>query len=147
MPIDITERYKLIFEEHHYASDLRVRIFQGWCVIYAAFAAAFVWVHSASKPLSWIITAAATAVTLLMWIADRRNRSGIHASKDIGVEIERDSSAGIPAEQRFFHRLAPKNRLERWLTHSRAIDTFSIAMFVLLFAATWYLWSHRGSLP
>ena len=52
MPIDISERYKLIFEEHHYASDFRVKIFQRWCVIYAALAAAFAWVHSASKAVS-----------------------------------------------------------------------------------------------
>jgi hypothetical protein len=39
MPIEITDRYKLIFEEHHYASDFRVKIIQGWRLFYGAFAA------------------------------------------------------------------------------------------------------------
>jgi len=55
MTIDIAERYKLILAEHHYASDFRVKIFTGWCAIYAALAAVFAWVHTKSPQLTWII--------------------------------------------------------------------------------------------
>ena len=70
MSIDILERYKLIFAEHHYASDIRVKIVTGWCLMYAGLAAAFTWVHSESKPLAWIITAAGVIITVFMWLAD-----------------------------------------------------------------------------
>jgi len=145
--MDITERYKLIFEEHHYASDFRIKIFTGWCAMYAGLAAAFVWVHTTSKSLTWIITGAAAVITALMWLADVRNRSALRASKDAGAAIELDTSAGIPEDQRFFACLKTDSLFERLLTHSRAIDTFSIVVLVLLIGATWYLCSHRGVLP
>ena len=147
MPISISERYKLIFEEHHYASDFRIKIFTGWRVMYAGLAAAFVWVHTASKSLSWTITGAAAVITALMWLADVRNRSALRASKDAGAAIESDRTAEIPDAQRFFTRLKTDSLFERLLTHSRAIDTFSIFMLVLFVAATWYLCSHKGVLP
>lgn len=146
-PIDIKDRYKLIFDEHHYASDLRVKIFQGWCVIYAAIAAAFVWVQLNLKPLSWVVTGIAILVTVLMWVADIRHRSGLRASKDVGSEIERDPDASIPENQRFFARVVPETFLEKALTHSRAIDYFSIITIVALTLATVYLWCSKGVLP
>ncbi len=147
MPIDILERYKLIFAEHHYASDFRVKIFTGWCVMYAALAAAFVWVHSASKSLAWIVTAAGVIITALMWLADLRNRSALRGSKDAGLAIEEDQDAGIPTEQRFFARLTTESLVEKIMTHSRAIDVLSITMVVFLGLATWYLYSYKGVLP
>jgi hypothetical protein len=147
MPIEILERYKLIFEEHHYASDFRVKIFTGWCIMYAGLAAAFVWVHSMSKSLCWVITVAGSLVTALMWLADVRNRSATRASKDAGVAIEKAAEAGIPAEQRFFERLETTTRASKLSTHSRAIDLFASLMIILLGVATRYLWLHRGTLP
>lgn len=147
MPIDILERYKLIFAEHHYASDFRVKIFTGWCVMYAALAAAFVWVHSASKSLAWIVTAAGVIITALMWLADLRNRSALRGAKDAGLAIEEDQDAGIPTEQRFFARLTTESLVEKIMTHSRAIDVLSITMVVFLGLATWYLYSYKGVLP
>lgn len=147
MPIDISERYKLIFEEHHYASDFRIKIVTGWAVMYAGLAAAFVWVHSASKSLAWVVTAAAAAITVLMWLADVRNWAALRASKDAGAAIEQHEDASIPVEQRFFARLKTESFVERFVTHSRAIDVFAIAMVLLLGTATWYLFSHRGVLP
>lgn len=147
MPINITERYKLVFEEHRHASDYRMKIVQGWCWIYAALPAAFAWVYSESKPLSWIVTASGVLVTPLMWLADYRNRSAIHASKDIGAAIEEDTGAGISENQRFFARLRTETRREKMLTHSRAIDVFAALMSVLLLLATIYLALNKGTLP
>lgn len=147
MPIDISERYKLIFEEHHYASDFRIKIVTGWCVMYAGLAAAFVWLHTTSKSVAWVVTAVAAVITALMWLADVRNRAALRASKDAGAAIEQHQDASIPADQRFFARLKTESLVERFVTHSRAIDVFAIAMVVLLGAATWYLCSHKGVLP
>lgn len=147
MPIDITDRYKLIFEEHHYASSIRIKIFTGWCVMYAGLAAALGWLYSSSKPLTWVAPASALPLTAMMWFADIRNRAALRASKDAGVAIELDESAGIPPAQRFFTRLRTVRVIERLLTHSRVIDAFSVAMLVFLLLATWYLYSHRGDLP
>ena len=147
MPIDIGDRYKLIFEEHQYASDFRVKIFRGWCLMYAALAAVFVWVQNTSKSLSWLITAAGIAITILMWVADVRNRSGIRASKDIGEAIERDPQGGIKQDQRFFARIQAEGFVERLLTHSRAIDAYSVVVILALLAATIYLFVKKGVLP
>ncbi len=147
MPIDILERYKLIFAEHHYASDFRVKIVTGWCLMYAGLAAAFVWVHSTSKSLDWIVTAAGVIITVLMWVADHRNRAALRAAKDTGFAIEQDQDADIPTEQRFFARLETESRVEKYVTHSRAIDALSIVMVISLGFATWYLLSYAGVLP
>ena len=147
MPIDILERYKLIFAEHHYASDFRVKIVIGWCLMYAGLAAAFVWVHSTSKSLDWIVTAAGVIITVLMWVADHRNRAALRAAKDTGFAIEQDQDADISTEQRFFARLKTESRVEKNVTHSRAIDALSIVMVISLGFATWYLLSYAGVLP
>jgi len=146
LPIDIGERYKLIIAEHHYAIDLREKIVRGWGLVYAALAAAFVWVQSDAKSASWTITAVAVAVTLLFWVTDVRNRSGIRASKDAGAAIESDPDAAIPKDQRFFERVKPQGWLECILTHSRAIDIFAVSAIVLLTVATLFLYCRKGIL-
>jgi len=143
MPIDALERYKLIFEEHHYASDFRIKIVTGWAVMYAGLSAAFVWVYSVSKSLTWIITAAAAVITALMWLADVRNRAALRASKDVGAEIEQCKDT-VPEHQRFFVRLKTESC---FLTHSFAIDMFAFVMVLLLGIATCYLFSRNGVLP
>jgi hypothetical protein len=147
MPIDIAERYKLIFEEHHYASSVRIKIFTGWCVMYAGLAAALGWLYSTSQPLTWVATASAVPLTAMMWFADIRNRSALRASKEAGRAIELDDTAGIPPAQRFFTRLKATTVFERSLTHSRVIDAFSIIMVAFLLLSSWYLYSHGGNLP
>jgi hypothetical protein len=147
MPIDATERYKLILAEHHYTSDVRLKIFQGWCLMYAAAAAAFAWVHHESKPLDWLVTAAAVVMTALMWLADARNRTAMRACREVGLAIERDPASAIPEDQRFFPRLSAREFFKRIMTHSRVIDFFSSAMIILLIGATRYLWSKHGALP
>ena len=147
MPIDIAERYKLIFAEHHYASDFRVKIFTGWCAMYAALAAGFVWAYSASKPLMWVIALLGFLVTLLMWLADYRNRAALRASKDAGTAIEQHEDAAIPDEQRFFARLNPRSCFEELATHSFAINVFAALMLILFGVATWVLHATKGQLP
>lgn len=147
MPIDVSERYKLIFAEHHYSSDIRIKIFTGWCAMYAALAAAFVWMYSTSKTTTWIIPVVGLAITLLMWSADIRNRSALRASKDAGAAIERAESAGIPEEERFFERQKTEGCIEKLLTHSTAINAFALVAIGLLAFAAVYLYCNRGMLP
>jgi hypothetical protein len=142
-PIDITERYKLVFDQHKHVADLRVKMIQGWCLVYVALAAAFVWVHTASKPLSWIVPIFGIVTTGLMWFADARNRSGFRAWRDIGADIENDQEAGIPMQQRFFARRLRTD----FLRYGPVIDIFSlVAVGFLLYAAV-YLRRTNGVLP
>jgi hypothetical protein len=147
MAIDITERYKLILAEHHYASDFRVKIFTGWCAIYAALAAVFAWTHSTSKPLLWLVALFGLLITLLMWLADVRNRAALQASKDAGAAIEAHEDAGIPEPQRFFPRVRAETRFERVITHSFVINMFALVMAALFALAVWVLYSTKGELP
>jgi hypothetical protein len=135
VPIEITDRYKLIFEEHHYASDFRVKIIQGWCLFYGAFAAGFGWTQAneGSKPVGWILSAFAIVITLFMWTADFRHRKALAHSKRIGKAIEEAEEAAIPADQRFFASIASGR-----LTHSLGIDVLTGLMLgVLLRVSTW----------
>jgi hypothetical protein len=143
MPIEITDRYKLIFEEHHYASDFRVKIIQGWCLFYAAFAAGLGWTQAnpSAKPGSWILSAFAFVLTLFMWAADFRHRSALAHSKLIGRVIEESEAANIPADQRFFASIA-----SGWLTHSLAIDVFAGLMLGVLWRASTFLRGSGGDL-
>jgi len=143
MPFNSTELYKQICNEHHRACDERLKMFQGWCISLAAFAAAFVWIQKSAKPLSWIVPALAAVCTLLMLFADRRSRSAIRAAKQVGEEIERDPLSGIPVDQRFFCRLSAPPRL----THSWVIDICAWMTVGLLLMATVYLVAYGGGLP
>ena len=146
--ISVADRYRVIAEEHRYASDRRDRIVRGYCFVVAALAVAFTWLQTQSRPLGWIVTLVAVAVTLLMWMADTRNRAGIDATRGAGTAIEEDPAAGVPEEQRFFSRLGGKSWLTRHLLdHSRAIDCFALVALVALGAATLYLWRNDGVLP
>ncbi|HXN23394.1 MAG TPA: hypothetical protein VOA41_11705 [Candidatus Dormibacteraeota bacterium] len=143
MPIEITDRYKLIFEEHHYASDFRTKIIQGWCLFYAAFAAGLSWTqaNAAAKPVSWILSAFAFVITWFMWAADFRHRKALAHSKLIGKAIEESEAAGIPADQRFFASIA-----SGWLTHSLTIDVLAGLMLGALFRASTFLKGSGGDL-
>jgi hypothetical protein len=145
MPADISERYKLIFAEHHYASDFRVKIFTGWCALYAALAAAFVWIYSVSKPVTWVVAVIGIGITLLMWSADIRNRAALRSSKNAGAAIEEAES--IPPDQRFFTHLKAVGFIEKLFTHSKTIDCFALGAIVLLVWAAIYLFRNRGVLP
>jgi hypothetical protein len=147
MPIEKSAHYKLIFDEHHYASDFRVKIFTGWCAIYAALALAFVWTYSASKSAAWIVVLPGVVITVLMWSADIRNRAALRASKNAGTAIEEDATTGIPENQRFFSHLKAEGFTEKLFTHSFAIDAFAVGAIAFLILSAFYLYYHHGSLP
>jgi len=127
MPIDIEERYRLIFAEHHYTSDYRFRIVRGWCVMIAALATAFVWAAENAQSLAVIISLAALVITALAWFGDWRNRAAINAVRDVGQDLER--AAGVPEKQCFFSKIQSKHG---W-THSRALDFFFALVLLSLF--------------
>jgi hypothetical protein len=143
MAIEITDRYKLIFEEHHYASDFRAKIIQGWCLFYAGFAAGLGWTqaNANAKPVSWILSAFAFVITLFMWVADFRHRGALAHSKLIGKAIEASEAANIPVDQRFFASIT-----SGWLTHSLAIDVFAGLMLGGLWRASTFLRDSGGDL-
>lgn len=141
MPISITERYKIIFENYRFASEYRIRLLTGWAAIYAALAAAFAWFYQVSRPVTWIIPIAAAGVTILMWIADRRHRPSIGRSKIVGANIEQDGKAGIPPNQRYF------TDIEEGVSHSTMIDILAIVFLIFLITAAFYLICYRGQLP
>ena len=141
MPISIEERYKIIFENYRFASEYRIRLITGWAAIYAGLAAAFAWFYQVSRPITWVIPAVAIGITILMWVADRRHRPAIGRSKTAGINIEKDPSAGIPEDQKYF------TDIEGGFSHSRAIDVFAIIALILLGAATVFLICYRGQLP
>ncbi len=143
MPIDIADRYKLIFEEHHYASDFRAKIVQAWCLFYAAFAAGLGWAqaNASAKPVSWVLSAFALVITVFMWAVDFRHRKALAHSKRIGRAIEESREAAIPESQRFFASIT-----SGWLTHSLIIDVLSGLMFGVLLRASRFLKSSSGDL-
>lgn len=141
MPISTEELYKHMFEEHRFASEYRLKILASWGVVYAAFAAAFVWVHREALSLSWVVTLLAGAFTVIFWVGDRRHRPAVKRPKIIGTIIENDPLSGIPEGRGFF------STVEKGVPHSTVIDLFAGVMLVLLVFATGYLICRHGSLP
>lgn len=139
MPISVEKRYKLIFQEHQFAAEYRMKLITGWCSIYAALAVVFAWVYRFVPHLSWLVTTTGIAVTILMWTADCRHRSAIGRSRDVGSSIERDEK--IPDDQHFF------SKLDRGFSHSTAIDIFAGISIFLLLIATAYLICNGGRFP
>lgn len=139
MPISAEERYKLIFQEHQFASEIRVKIITGWYTIYSALAVVFVWVYTKVPNFSCLVTAIGIAITVLMWTADYRNRTAIGRSKEVGADIEK--AYGIPDKQQFF------SKLEKGFSHSKAIDIFAGVFIVLLLALTVYLFRCNVCFP
>lgn len=136
MPIDIGDRYKLILEEHRFASEFRFKIVQGWCLTLAACAAAYGWVYAKPRveELTYAVSLAALISTIVMWVADLRHRKALQALKTIGVAIENDRSAAIPESQRYF----VKTKIA-FLSHGLMIDLVAGCAVGILAPATWYL--------
>jgi hypothetical protein len=141
MELSTDERYKIIVEEHRFASNFRVKIVTGWCAIYAALALVFKWAQEGdAKPLSWIISLAALIVTILMWMADYRNARAIRSSHEVGAAIEK--KLNIPEEERFFWSLK-----KGWfISHTVAIFIFALLMWCFLLWLTIRLFSLEGLL-
>ena len=131
MPIDPKGLYDQAFEAHRHASDYRVKIIGGWAAIYTAFAGVFVWVQTNQENLTWVVILAAGLMTVMMWLADIRNRPAIGRAKDIGANIEQDADSGIPEDRRFF------SKLDKGVSHSRIIDIFALVSLGILVAAAY----------
>ena len=141
MSIELTDRYKLIFEEHHYASDFRTKIVQAWCLSYAGLAAGLGWTEANAKEACWVLSALACVITAFMWAADVRNRTALDASKKVGQAIEEDKWNNIPEGQRFFSSLTSD-----WLTHSLVIDVLAGLMLAVLTRASIFFKCTGGNL-
>lgn len=133
------DHYKLIIEEHRFASEFRLKILAVWGAVYTALAAVFVWMYSAAMSIDWIVPLVGFVMTILLWIGDCRNRVAIGRSKDIGENLER--KLNIPDDLQFFAKLGS------CLSHSRGIDIFGIAISVMLLASIGYLLCTSGELP
>ncbi len=141
MSVNIEDLYRHMYEEHRFASEIRLKIIAGWFAIYVALSVAFGWAIQHYPKYTWFISIAAAITTLIMWLADIRNRAAIRSPKVIGDAIENDPRAGIPESQRFFASL------EKGFSHSRLIDYLSIILLILLIYASWYLWYNSGVIP
>ena len=137
MAITTEERYKQMFSQLQFASEIRLKILTAWGAVYVALAATFVWFQSSGiwKPFSWVVPLLSVGITLLFWVGDYRNRPAIGAAKDVGIAIEEDPTNNIPEKQRYFSRLNE----DIGIRHGVAINIFSVIMIVLLSVATGYL--------
>ena len=126
MPIDVKDIYDQAFEAHRHASDYRVKIVGGWFAMYTAFAGVFVWVHTNAAALIPAVVLATAVMTLVMWLADIRNRPAIGRAKSIGEHIEKDPTLAIPPDRHFFSKLGTG------VPHGWLINGFALASFAML---------------
>jgi uncharacterized membrane protein len=100
-----------------------------------------------SRSNSYIVPAVGAVATLLMWLADIRNRDGIGDCRDVGRQIENDPQASIPPEQKFFTRPEPKTPLKRLIKfpiHSFLIDIVAWIIILFLGWLTYRLRDNQG---
>jgi hypothetical protein len=146
-----SDLYKLILEEHRFASEFRLKLFTGWMLVYAALAVGFAWLHTASQPLSYLAAVFAFVMTALMWGADRRHREGLYAFKKVGSNIERDLDNGLKEGQQFFCELESTTErgksVGRSSRHGTLIDYFAVAALIFFAVACGYLFAIGGKLP
>lgn len=141
MPVTIEERYKEMFEQLRFASEIRFKIFAAWSSAYVALAAMFAWMQSSNvKALSWIVPLLGIIATIILWFADRRNQPAIGAAKQVGAAIEVDPAGEIPDQQRYF------SQMEEGVRFGVIVNVFTVAMVGLLIAATVYLRCSHGEL-
>jgi hypothetical protein len=118
--------YEIIAEEHRYASEFRAKIIAGWFAIYTALAFAFPWFQEKAKEISFIVPLFGLFLTVLMWMADNRNRKALNSSRELGAKIEKDKKDPFPSEFRYFSSLTDG------VPHGKLITIFSIVMLHLL---------------
>lgn len=142
MPVDISERYRLAVGQYKLAADIRVKIIQGCGLIYVGLALAFAWAQRGpNRHLSWMVTTAGILATVLMWLAEKRNRSALDDAKEVVAAIEEaEAEPAIPQKQRLFG--GPPH----WLPHGLLIDIAAVLITAFLLYATGYLWCSKGSL-
>jgi len=130
MPVTIEERYKKMFEQLRFASEIRFKIFAAWGSAYVALAAMFAWMQSSSvKSLSWMAPLLGIVATAVCWFVDFRNQPAIGAAKSAGAAIEEDPAAEIPIGQRYF------SELEQGISFRWIVGVFAaLAVAVLIYA-------------
>jgi hypothetical protein len=143
MPVDISERYRLAVGQYKLAADIRVKIIQGCGLIYVGLALAFAWAQRGPAHLSWMVTTAGIVATILMWLAEKRNRSALGDAKEVVAAIEEAEPEPIPQKQRLF---GEQRERPRWLPHGILIDITAALVTAFLLYATGYLWCSKGSL-
>ncbi len=126
MTIDPRDLYQQAFESLRHASDFRLKIIGGWAAMYTAFTGIFAWSVEHAPTTMWLVLLAAGVMTVLMWLADRRNRPAIGRAKDMGTFIENDPASAIPTECHFF------SGLDKGVSHSKLIDAFGWVSLGLL---------------
>ena len=141
MPVTIEERYKQMFAQLRFASEIRFKIFAAWGSVYVALAAMFAWMQSFNmKPLSWVAPLLGIIATILFWLGDLRNQPVIGAAKRVGAAVEADPTGEIPDQQRYF------SKMEEGVRFGVIVNVFAVTMLLLLAAATVYLLCNRGVL-
>lgn len=144
MPVDISERYRLAVGQYKLAADIRVKIIQGCGLIYVGLALAFAWAQRGPNHLSWMVTTAGILATVLMWLAEKRNRSALSDAKEVVAAIEEaEAEPAIPQNQRLF---GGPGESPHWLPHGLLIDIAAALITAFLLYATGYLWCSKGSL-
>lgn len=144
MPVTIEERYKTMFEQLRFASEIRFKIFAAWGSAYVALGAMFAWMQSSNvKTLNWLVPLLGAVATIIFWLAEHRNQPAIGAAKSIGKEVEADPAAEIPEQQRYF------SKLEEGVRFGVIVDVFAGLALVVLLVASVYLYCSRnqGALP
>lgn len=126
MTMGIYERYSQMIEVYLHALNSRSKLLMSLGIGYGVFTAVFIWTQTMAKSLSMVATFFCMCFTALFWITDYRYRSAIRHSKQVGMLIEEDVSAGIPCEQRYF------SSLEERPAHDVAIDFFVCTMILIL---------------
>lgn len=121
-----TELYRLMLDEHRFASEFRLRIVGGWGLGYAGFAVAFAWVYDQYFPepgLSACIAFLALLFTLFMWAVDCRHRRRLWASMRFGLWLEglnqyhnpkTDRDLFAPPQDGFFIHVDSKGQESTW---------------------------------
>ena|SRR5579859_1966607 len=118
--IEVKDLYSQAFHAQRHASDYRAKIIGAWGAMYTAFAGVFLWVQSNNRALLWTVTLAAAVMTVMMWLADIRNRPAIKRAKEIGEHIEKAPESQISEELRFFATL------DQGVRHGWIIDIFAL---------------------
>lgn len=151
MPVDPTEHYKLILQQHNHAADFRLKILYGWGLSYAGLVITFNWVYEKAREFSWIVPAVGIAITWLIWYFDVGNRHGIISWRKIGRVFEEKNH--VPKSQSYFRELTPDglgfsidtatfgidkrgSLLSPRVDHGNLIDTTSVVIISLLAALT-----------
>lgn len=118
--LDDKDLYEHIVQTYRYFLDWRAKLFIGYFAVLAALGYAFTWVCEKNHTrLMLIIPIAGFVSTVVLWLADRRNRDQYFDCMKAGEILENraESTTGMFLEMGFRHR-----RGDDSFSHSRTID-------------------------